>query len=52
MAAGVVGTVWATGTWSDTVWETDTWAAADADAGKPTLQRTENVRLIITREEE
>jgi len=28
MAAGVVGSVWATDTWSDTAWEADTWADA------------------------
>jgi len=50
MAAGVVGTVWATGTWSDTVWEADTWAAKDV--GESTQKRTEDVRFIIIKEEE
>lgn len=51
MAAGAVGSVWATGTWSDTVWEADTWADG-ADTGESTLKRTEDVRFIIIKEEE
>ena len=28
MAAGPVGSVWATGSWEDTAWEADSWADA------------------------
>lgn len=45
-----IGTSWATGTWGAAVWADDTWA--DADVGEATLKRTEDVRLIITKEEE
>ena len=30
MAAGPIGSVWATGSWSDTAWEENTWADAVA----------------------
>ena len=30
MAAGPVGAVWASGSWSDTAWESDVWAGAGA----------------------
>jgi len=31
MPAGAVGSVWATGSWSDTCWETGTWGTASAE---------------------
>ena len=47
MAAGAIGSVWETGTWSDLAWEEDTWGDAVVPTGKPLA-----VRLIITIEEE
>lgn len=43
MAAGPVGTVWATGVWADTVWESGVWG--DAIASYPLF--TDGVYFIL-----
>jgi hypothetical protein len=39
MPAGPIGSVWASGTWSDTAWEANTWADAGASPAATTGSR-------------